>query len=86
VAGRIDQVYCEVADAERSDRRADRDAALAFEFERIGLGGAGVDAADMVDRAGGEEESFGEGCLTGVYVGQDAQIERAHGASCRAGR
>jgi hypothetical protein len=50
--------------------------------ERVGLGGAGVDAADVVDRAGVVEESLGEGGLTGVDVGEDSEIERAHGASC----
>ena len=83
VAGRVDEVDREVADEERGDRGADGDAAFALELERVGLGGAGVDAADVVDRAGGEEESLGEGGLTGVDVGEDAEIERAHGTSCR---
>ena len=82
VAGRVDQVDREIADQERGDRGPDRDAAFAFELERVGLGGAGVDAADAIDGAGGEEESLGEGGLTGVDVGEDAEIERAHGTSC----
>ena len=82
VAGRVDEVDREVAHEERGDRGPDRDAALALELERVGLGGAGVDAADVIDRAGGEEESFAEGGLTGVDVGEDSEIERAHGASC----
>ena len=82
VAGRVDEVDREVADEERGDRGPDRDAAFALELERVGLGGAGVDAADVVDRAGGEEESLAEGGLTGVDVGEDSEIERAHGASC----
>ncbi len=86
VAGRVDEVDREVADEERGDRGPDGDAAFALEVERVGLGGAGVDAADVVDRAGGEEESLGEGGLTGVDVGEDAEIERAHGTSCRARR
>ena len=86
MAGRVDEVDREVADQERGDRRPDRDAAFAFELERVGLGGAGVDAADVVDGAGGEEESFGESGLTGVDVGEDSEIERAHGTSCRARR
>ena len=53
-----------------------------LELERVGLGGAGVDAADVVDGAGGEEESLGEGGLTGVDVGEDSETERAHGTSC----
>ena len=82
VAGCVDEVDREVADQERGDRGPDRDAAFALEVERVGLGGAGVDAADAVDGAGGEEESLGEGGLTGVDVREDAEIERAHGASC----
>ena len=86
VAGRVDQVDRQVADEERGDGRPDRDPAFAFELERVGLGRAGVDAADVLDRAGGEEEAFGEGGLTGVDVGEDSEIERAHGTSCRARR
>ena len=86
VARRIDEVDRQVVDQERGDRGADRDAAFAFELEGVGLGGAGVDAADVIDRAGGEEESLAEGGLTGVDVGEDAEIERAHGTSCRARR
>ena len=86
VAGRVDQVDREVAHEERGDRGPDRDAAFALELERVGLGGAGVDAADVVDRAGGVEESLAEGGLTGVDVGEDSEIERAHGTSCRARR
>ena len=82
VAGRVDEVDREVADEERGDRGADRDAAFALEVERVGLGGAGVDAADVIDRAGGEEESFAESGLTGVDVREDAEVERTHGASC----
>src|SRR6185295_10512191 len=86
VAGRIDEVDRKIADEERGDRRPDRDAAFALEVERIGLGGAGVDAADALDGAGGEEESLGEGGLTGVDVREDSEIERTHGASCLPGR
>ena len=82
VAGRVDQVDREVADQERGDRGADRDAAFALELERVGLGGAGVDAADVVDGACGVEQSLAEGGLTGVDVGEDSEIERAHGTSC----
>ena len=52
------------------------------EVERVGLGGAGVDAADMVDRAGGVEEALGEGGLTGVDVGEDAEVQGAHCQTC----
>ena len=86
VAGRVDEVDREVAQEERGDRGPDGDAAFAFEIERVGLGRAGVDAADLVDGAGGEEEALGESGLTGVDVGEDAEVERAHGTSCRARR
>ncbi len=82
VAGRVDEVDREIAKDERGDRGPDRDAAFALEVEGVGLGGAGVDAADVVDRAGVEEESLGESGLTGVDVGEDSEIERVHGASC----
>ncbi len=86
VAGRVDQIDGKVADLERGDGGSDGDAALAFQIERVGLCGASVDRADAIDGAGGEEEPFGEGGLTCVYVGEDAEIERTHGASCRARR
>ena len=86
MAGRVDEVDREIADQERGDRGPDGDAAFAFELERVGLGGSGVDGADAVDGAGGEEKSLGESGLTRVDVGEDAEIERAHGTSCRARR
>src|SRR4029077_9809807 len=82
VARRVDQVDREIADEERGDRGPDRDAAFALEVERVGLGGAGVDAADVIDRAGGIEQSLAEGGLTGVDVSEDPEIESAHGTSC----
>ncbi len=86
VAGRVDEIDREITNLERGDGGTDRDAAFAFELERVGLGGAGVDAADVVDGACGVEKALGECCLTRVYVGEDAEIERAHGTSCRARR
>ena len=74
VARRVDQVDGDVADLERDDGGLDRDAALALELEGVGLGGAGVDAAELVDDPGGVEEPLGEGGLTGVDVGEDAKI------------
>ena len=41
-----------------------------------------VDAADPVDRAAEVEETLGEGGLTGVDVGEDAEVEGGHGVSC----
>src|SRR5262249_44343496 len=58
--------------------------AFALQFERVGLSCAGIDGAELVDRACCVEEALGESCLTCVYVSKDAEIERAHGASCPA--
>ena len=77
VAGRVDQVDGDVVDRERDDRRLDRDAALLLERERIGLRRPLVDAADLVDDAGGVEQPLGESCLTGVYMRQDSQVQRS---------
>ena len=63
--------------ANDDDRGLDRDAALPLERERVGLGGAGIDAADLVDDAGGVEQPLGESGLTGVYMRQDPQVERS---------
>jgi len=49
VARRVDQIDGDVVDGERNDRGLDRDPALPLQCERIGLGGAGIDAADLVD-------------------------------------
>ena len=47
---------------------------------RVGLGGAHIDAADVVDDPRGTEQPLGERRLTGVYVGQNSQIQRSHRA------
>jgi hypothetical protein len=60
----------------------DGDAALPFERQRIGLGAAVIDPADRVDDASGVEEPLGQARLTGVYMRQDAKVERSHEASC----
>jgi len=82
VTGRVDQVDRRVGDPERDDGRLDGDAALALEGQRIGLGVAGVDAADLADDARGVQQPLGEAGLTGVDVGQDAEIYRAQRGSC----
>ena len=80
--GRVDQVDGDVVDDERHDGGLDRDAALPFERQGIGLGTAVIDAADLVDDTGGVEQPLGEGRLTGVYMRQDPQVQRSHHASC----
>ena len=71
------EVDRKVADGERGNRGLDRDAALALEREGVGLGGALVDAADPLDRAAEVEQTLGEGGLTGVDVGEDAEVQGA---------
>ena len=41
----------------------------------VGPGRAGVDRSRLVDDSGQVEEPLGEGGLTGVDVGEDAQVE-----------
>ena len=36
-----------------------------------------IDAADLVDDTGGEEQPLGQACLTGVYMRQDPQVQRS---------
>jgi hypothetical protein len=82
VAGSVDQVDRDVVDDERHDGGLDRDAALAFQRHRIGLGAAVIDAADLADDTGGIQQPLGQRCLTGVYMRQDSQVQRSHCASC----
>ncbi|MBB2678081.1 UNVERIFIED_ORG: hypothetical protein GGI61_001627 [Rhizobium esperanzae] len=56
----------------------DRDAALPFEFERIRLCIAAIDAAGLVDDAGVKKQSFGKASLACIHMGEDAQIHSAH--------
>ena len=75
VARGVDQVDVDAAERERGDGRPDGDAAPALELQRVGLRGSGIDAADFVDDAGFEEKPLREGCLTGVYMRQDSEVE-----------
>src|SRR5262249_32563980 len=86
VAGRIDQVDCDVGDLERDNRRLDGDAASPLQGERVGLSAAAVDTADLADDAGVVEQAFGQAGLTGVDMRQDSQVQRAHCESCPSGR
>jgi hypothetical protein len=86
VTGRVDQVDRHVVDEERHDGGSDGDAALAFERERVGLGVAVVDAADLVDDAGGVEQPLGQARLPGVNMRQDPKVQRPHAASSPLGR
>jgi hypothetical protein len=86
VAGRVDQVDRRVPDRERHDSRLDGDAAPALQLERVGLGAAGVDAADLVDDPRVVQEPLGQAGLTGVDMGQNSEIEQSHGPSSPSGR
>ena len=67
---------------ERHHGGLDGDAAAAFQLERVGLGAAGVDAADLVDHPGGVQQPLGQAGLTGVDMREDAEVERSSQASC----
>ena len=82
VPGRVDQVDRDVADDERHHGGLDRDAALPLQGQRIGLGAARIDAADLVDDTGGVQQPLGQAGLAGINMGQNPQVQRSHKASC----
>jgi hypothetical protein len=61
---------------ERHHRSLDRDAAAPFQSQRVRLGSAGVDRSRFVDHPSQVQKSLGEGGLTSVDVGKNAQIEQ----------
>jgi hypothetical protein len=71
VPRRVDEVHGHVAEHERRDRRPDGDPALPLKLQRVRLRRTGVDAADLVDRAGGVQQPLGQRRLTGVDMCQD---------------
>ncbi len=73
----VDDVDGPAGQRERHDRGLDRDTAAAFDRQAVGAGGAGVDRPRFVDDPREVQEPLGEGGLTGVDVGEDAQVERA---------
>src|SRR5262249_54070263 len=77
VTGRVDEVDGQVADSERDDRGLDRDAALSFERERVGLSAAVIDPAEVVDDPRREQQPFGQACLAGVDMRQDSKVEQS---------
>ena len=82
----VDDVHGQVADREGDDCGSDRDAALTFERQRVGLRRSLVDTARCVDRAGRVEQPLGEGGLTGVYMRQDPQVQRVQAFGPLAGQ
>ena len=75
VARGVDDVDRRVVERERHHGGLDRDAAPALQREAVGPGGAGVDRSRLVDDPREVQEALGEGGLTGVDVGEDAQVE-----------
>jgi hypothetical protein len=63
VAGCIDQIDGDVLDDEGRNGGLDRDAASPFQRGGVGLRVAVIDAADLVDDTGGEEQPLGQACL-----------------------
>jgi hypothetical protein len=76
VTGRVDDVDREISDSQRRDCGSNRDAPLTLQRERICLGGTGVNTADLIDDPSGKEQPLGQGCLTGIDMRQDPQVER----------
>ena len=70
------------SEAKNSVGAITRGAAAAFERERVGLGVAVVDAADLVDDPGGVQQPLGQAGLTGIDVRQDAEVECPQEVSC----
>jgi hypothetical protein len=67
-----------IADDERDHRGLEGDAAPTFEVEEVGVAGAGVDAADLVDDTRGVEQTLRQAGLTRVDMGQDPEVQRSH--------
>jgi hypothetical protein len=71
----VDDVDRGAVERERHDRGLDRDAASALERQAVGTGRAGVDGPRLVDDSCDVQEPLGQSGLTGVDVGEDAQVE-----------
>jgi hypothetical protein len=82
VAGRVDDVDDDTVQLERHNRRLDGDPTPPLQRERVGLGGPGVDAAELVDDAGVVQEPLGQARLAGVNMGENPQVEGAQCGSC----
>jgi hypothetical protein len=83
VARGVEQVDGQVADRERGHGRADRDTAPAFQLHRVGLGGAGVDAAGLGEDACLEQQALGQAGLPGVNMRDDPEVEKCQGVTPR---
>ncbi|SCE30836.1 hypothetical protein GA0115246_114175 [Streptomyces sp. SolWspMP-sol7th] len=75
VARGVHEVDGAVAEREGDDGRLDGDPAPPLQVEGVGTGRARVDAAGLVEQPGGVQESLGQAGLTGVDVGEDAEVE-----------
>ena len=79
VTGSVDHVDHGVARPEGDDGRLDRDPAATFQCQGVGLGGAGIDRSRRFDDSGEMQEPFGQCGLTGIDMGEDAEIQDAAG-------
>jgi hypothetical protein len=75
----VDEVDPAIADGIRGDGRADRDATAALDLAGVGLGVACVDAPELTDDAGVEEQALGQAGLTRVDVRQNANVDGLRG-------
>ena len=74
VAGRVDQVDRAVAPLEGNAGAVDGDAAFLLFLVVVGVGGALIDAAELVLGAGVKEDVLGGRRLAGIDVGNDADV------------
>ena len=78
MTGGIDQVDFDILHRKRDDRGFDRNAPSPFQLQRVGLGGACIDAANLVDDLGFKEDALGQAGLAGIDMGDDADIDDFH--------
>ena len=76
MAGRVDEVDRIVLPGEGHAGRIDGDAALLLFGVEVGDGGAFVDVAQAVRKAAVKQHPFGDGGLSGVDMGNDADIAK----------
>lgn len=82
VPGCVDEGDGDLVHDEGDDGRPDGDAPPPLEVEGVRAGTACVDAADLVEHPDGVQQPLGQAGLAGIDVGEDAQVESLHGASC----
>jgi hypothetical protein len=78
MTGTIDQVDFDILHGKRDDRGFDGDAPSPFQIQRVGLGGAFIDASDFVDDLAFKEDALGEAGFACIDMGDDADIYNVH--------